>query len=466
MVIIEVPLYNARTMHSRYKREPLVLLVGDFFFFLISLWLALFLRNLTPPTEATFSLHLIPFTVLFLVWITIFYIAGLYEKQTILLKSRLPHILANTLLVNSVIAVIFFYFIPLFGITPKTILFIYLATSFLLVLFWRTYGYKALAGQRLNNAIIIGSGDEMKELFEAVNQNSIYNLKFVSSVDLDRADEQGFWGEIVERVYAEDVSIIAIDLSNERVDPVLPHLYNLIFSKINFVDMHKLYEAVFDRVPLSLLKYNWFLENVSTSPRVTYDALKRLMDFIISFILFLITLLFYPFVILAIKLDDGGEIFSFQTRTGENNKLIKIMKFRTMTVANDDGEWAKEKSESTNRVTKVGAFLRKTRIDELPQLWNVLWGDISLIGPRPEFPEAVRRYTEEIPYYNIRHLVRPGLSGWAQIYHDAHPHHGVDTIETKNKLSYDLYYIKNRSFLLDIKIALRTLRTLVSMAGR
>ena len=119
-----------------------------------------------------------------------------------------------------------------------------------------------------------------------------------------------------------------------------------------------------------------------------------------------------------------------------------------------------------NRVTRVGNLLRKTRLDEFPQLWNVLKGDISLIGPRPEFPDAVKHYTDEIPYYNVRHLIKPGLSGWAQIYQEQHPHHGVDTFRTADKLSYDLYYIKNRSFLLDIKIALRTVKTLASIAGR
>ena len=114
----------------------------------------------------------------------------------------------------------------------------------------------------------------------------------------------------------------------------------------------------------------------------------------------------------------------------------------------------------------MGKFLRKTSLDEFPQFWNVLKGDLSLIGPRPELPALAKSYAEKIPYYNVRHLVRPGLSGWAQIYHEKHPHHGLDTEETKNKLSYDLYYIKNRSFLLDIKIALRTLKTLVSIAGK
>ncbi|NCN08012.1 sugar transferase, partial [Candidatus Parcubacteria bacterium] len=140
-----------------------------------------------------------------------------------------------------------------------------------------------------------------------------------------------------------------------------------------------------------------------------------------------------------------------------------ILKFRTM-LFNDNGDW--QNKGLINKVTKVGNFLRKTRLDELPQLWNVLKGDISLIGPRPEFPNAVKQYAEEIPYYNVRHLIKPGLSGWAQIYHDQHPHHQADTLETKNKLSYDLYYIKNRSFFLDLKIALRTLNILLSIAGR
>jgi len=121
---------------------------------------------------------------------------------------------------------------------------------------------------------------------------------------------------------------------------------------------------------------------------------------------------------------------------------------------------------SDNKVTRVGKFLRKSRIDELPQIWSVLKGDVSLIGPRPELPSGVNRYTEEIPYYNIRHIIKPGLSGWAQIYHDNHPHHSADVDETKNKLSYDLYYIKNRSIFLDIKITLKTLKIIFLQKGK
>lgn len=450
-------------MNSLNKKEPLILLVGDIFFFLVSLWLTLFLRNFSIPPKDVFLTHLEPFSFLFIVWIVLFYIAGLYEKHTVILKSKLPSILFNTLVANSVIAVIFFYLIPFFGITPKTILFIYLVVSFLAILFWRMYGYFYVGTQKIDNALVVGSGQEMKELIDEVNHNPLYNLKFISSVDLDRVEDGTFWDEIVSRIYAENVSIVAIDLANERVAPVLPHLYNLIFSKVQFVDMHKVYEDIFNRVPLSLLKYNWFLENISTAPRVTYDALKRVMDTVLAFILATLSLVVYPFVILAIKIEDGGPAFITFDRVGRNNLPIKILKFRSMT-GNDQGVYG-EDGKTLLKVTKVGKFLRTSRIDELPQLWNVLFGNISLIGPRPELPSLVKKYEEDIPYYNIRHLIKPGLSGWAQIYQENHPHHGEAVTETKEKLSYDLYYIKNRSFLLDLKIALKTIKTLLSRVG-
>ena len=132
-----------------------------------------------------------------------------------------------------------------------------------------------------------------------------------------------------------------------------------------------------------------------------------------------------------------------------------------MTNANDGGNWGKQ----DNQITRAGNFLRMSRLDELPQLWNVLQGGISLIGPRPEFPGPVKQYESQVSYYNVRHLIKPGLSGWAQIHHDNAPHHGLDVRETKTKLSYDLYYIKNRSLLLDLKIALQTIKAILSRTG-
>ncbi|MDP3958064.1 MAG: exopolysaccharide biosynthesis polyprenyl glycosylphosphotransferase [bacterium] len=444
------------------KKEPLFLFLGDVAAFYLALWAMLLLRYGKLPDEGVLALHLAPFSFLFAVWVVVFFIAGLYEKHTAFFKSRLPSVILNAALVNAGLAVLFFYYIPTFGITPKTNLFLYLVISFALIVLWRLYGTRFLGARKRENAILIGGGEEMRELRDEVNENARYSLRFTSVIDLDAAGSIDFKRDVLDKIAAEQVSSVVIDITNEKIGPMLPRLYELIFKSVRFFDMHKVYEEIFDRVPLSLVRHNWFLENISSSSVTAYDVLKRIMDITIGAVLGVLSLALYPFVILALKLDDGGPAFSRQTRIGRGGRPITIVKFRTMTLANDEGEWGKVE----NKVTRVGAFLRKSRIDELPQLWNVLKGDISLIGPRPEFPRAVREYNEKIPYYNVRHLIEPGLSGWAQLYHERHPHHGVDVEETKNKLSYDLYYIKNRSLMLDIAIALKTMKTLLQRAGR
>ena len=447
------------------RLEALILFVGDVIILYASLWATLFLRNARVPSPEEWSRHLSAFAILFAVWLLAFFIAGLYEKHTAIFQKRLPGIILNTQIVNSIIGILFFYFIPYFGITPKIILFIYLIVSFVLIALWRLYGFRLVIDRVRHPAILIGSGVEMKELLHEVNENPRYGLQFVSSLylgdDLSDADVLDFKRILVSRVYTEGITTIVIDTKHEKIGAILPTLYNLIFSGVRFTDMHKVYEDIFDRIPLSLVQYGWFLENISVTRKFTYEFLKRVMDILIAAPLFLLSLFLLPIVVIAIAIEDGGELFVIQERVGRNNKPIKIIKVRTMTGSDKGNEVLK----SRHKVTKVGRFLRKTRIDELPQLWNVLRGDLSLIGPRPELPAMVKHYESEVPFYNIRHLITPGISGWAQIYHESHPHHGTNVEETRTKLSYDLYYIANRSFFLDLKIALKTLKTLMSRAG-
>ena len=438
-----------------------MLFVGDMVLLYTALFVTLVLRYFELPDYATVAMHSLPFSILFAVWALAFFIAGLYDKHTLLLRKRLPSLVLKTQGWNSVLAVLFFYFIPIFKIAPKTNLFIYLGVSFVFILGWRLSIIALGGGSRKEKAVIIGTGHELRELEEEINKNPRYHMHFVRSIDIEKVDETAFKDEIINTVYAEGITTIVIDLQNDKVAPLVPHLYNLIFSKVQFIDKYKIYEEVFDREPLSLLGDSWFLENISSAPHLMYDTFKRTMDIIISFLAGVVSLVCYPFVFLAIKLDDGGDIFTYQNRVGQDKKIIRLMKFRTMT-ANDQGEWSRGLE---NVVTQVGRFLRRTRIDELPQLWNVLKGDISLIGPRPEFPEPAMAYAEQIPYYNVRYLIKPGLSGWAQIYHKEAPHHDIDVAQTSTKLSYDLYYIKNRSVWLDIKIALKTIKTLLSRSG-
>lgn len=434
---------------------------GDLIVLYFSLWLTLFVRFFYFPTAFVWRDHAVPFTILFIVWVIVFFIAGLYEKHTTILKKRLPDIILRTQVANSLLAILFFYLVPYFGITPKTTLFLFLVVSFGLIVLWRRYASALFSVREQQGAILIGSGEEMRDLMREVNENPRYGLSFLSSVDLDEVGSVDFQKEIVELIYSERITTVVIDTKNERVTSILPNLYNLIFSGVRFIDMHKVYEDIFDRVPLSLVEYSWFLENISATRKFTFEFLKRTMDILLSLPLMLLSLVVAPFVWLAIRLDDGGPLFITQDRVGKNNVLIKIIKVRTMT-GSDSGD---EVLKSKHVVTRVGKLLRATRIDELPQLWNVFRGDISLIGPRPELPAMVRKYEEEVPFYNVRHLIKPGLSGWAQIYHDNHPHHGANVAETRVKLSYDLYYIKNRSFFLDLKIVLRTVQKLISRAG-
>lgn len=448
-------------MNIASKKEPLILFLGDMIVFMVALWATLVVRNFEIPSEKLYYNHLLPFTILFIVWFLVFFIFGLYEKHTLLLKNRIPALIFNAQVTSSIIALFFFYFFPFFSIAPKRILFLDLIITFLLLVFWRMVLMPKFWFGRRQKALLVGSGDEIRELRDEVNNNPRYRLRFVSSIDLDKIDGIDFKDEILTTVYSENITTIVVDLRNEKVRSILPHFYNLIYSKVHFVDMYKIYEDIFDRVPLSLVNYNWFLENISSGTKSTYDFLKRSMDVVVAFVLGIGSLLLYPFIIVAIKLDDGGSIFFVQERVGKNNSPIYIRKFRTMSGVDTGNDVLRSKLA----VTRVGMFLRKTRIDELPQLWNIFIGDLSLIGPRPEIPALVKLYVKEIPYYNIRHLIKPGLSGWAQIYHENHPHHGTNVSATREKLSYDLYYVKNRSFILDIKIGLKTVKTIISRSG-
>jgi len=446
------------------KKESLILFLGDVLFFLAALWLTLFIRYAEVPSGTLFYNHIVPFSFLFVLFVFVFGIAGLYDKHTILFKKKLPGTIVRAQIANIILAAVFFFFIPYFGITPKTNLLIYLIISSLLIVLWRLVLLQSFGTRKKQRAILIGSGKEAMEVVEEVNNNTRYNLEFVFVADLEKIkNPNDLQKEVLEFVGLGNASVVVCDTRSNALEPLLPLLYNLAFlnTALRFLDIHRVYEDIFSRVPLSLIQYDWFLDNIDHAPKFAYRVIKRAVDSSISLVLGIFSLAVYLPVWLAIYFDDRGPVFISQERVGKNNKLITIWKFRTMT-GNDTGD---QVLKSECDVTSVGEFLRKTRIDELPQLWSVLKGDLSLIGPRPELPALVHLYGEKIPYYNIRHVIKPGLSGWAQIYHDKHAHHGSDITETKNKLSYDIYYVKNRSLWLDVRIVLRTVKTLLSRSG-
>ena len=445
------------------RREYVLLLVGDIIVFTLSLWITLAIRYLSFPSPELFRIHLVPFSLLFIVWLGIFFIAGLYGRHTRLFRQRLMGTILYTQAINIVIAALFFFLLPAFGIAPKTLLLLYLVVSFALILLWRVNIFPQLRTLRRLKGVLIAAGADGAVLAQEVAHDARFPFAFDYVVDTAVAPSHEVIQQACRVAQKDDVSFLVVDFFDPATAAVLPIMYDAAFHKQRFalVDVIDLYQEMFDRVPLTLIRYEWILRHVSAS-RI-YDAVKRIFDAVVALFLAILSLVVYPFVALAIRIDDGGGMFITQERVGRYQKPIHIIKFRTMS-GNDNGVYDST-GKSTLKVTRVGKWLRVLRIDELPQLWNVVSGELSLVGPRPELPALAAQYNARIPYYNARYLVNPGLTGWAQIRHDRDPHHGTDIGETKVKLSYDLYYLKRRSLLLDLFIMLQTVRIVFTARG-
>lgn len=451
-------------------RELLILIIGDIFLFVAALWMTLTVRYLGFPDHDLFVAHLGPFLTISTVWLFVFYIAGLYDKHTVFLKSLLFTRILNTQIINILIAALLFLIIP-FGIAPKTNLVIYLVISVALFTFWRMYLFRFVSPKTLHKAILIADGPEAIELVDEINNNDRYSYSFHRLIDEETARATpDFERKLIALIEKEGIDIIVANPNGEYISSVLPKLFDLAFVKfeLTFLDFYKVYEDTFDKVPLSALRYEWFITHVSQSKSLAYDAVKRGIDIFGSVVLGTGFLLILPFIYLAMRIEGKGPLFISQERIGQLNKLVTVYKIRTMTENRSaSATWTPEDDKEGNKITRVGAVLRKLSIDELPQVWTILKGEMSLIGPRNDIKGLGDRLAAEIPYYNIRNYVKPGVTGWAQ----THQHYMGNNIspqsleESKERLSYDLYYVKNRSVMLDVEIALRTFKTVLSRFG-
>lgn len=438
------------------------LFLGDLAVFVGALFIALALRYGAFPNQDILTEHLRAFAGIFVLWILVFFIAGLYDVQVTVARKRIPVLVLKAQFVNMLLAVLIFFLFPV-GITPKITLVLYFIVSIALVTLWRLFVYPLFATRRSIRTLIVGTGSEVERLAEVLNQGPYFGFMEVSIFDPHLyLHEKDLEQALIQQVDERHVSLIVGDMRMSAA-AFIPLYYNLTFlhRDVAFMSVDQLYEEVFYRIPSSLIEQSWLLENISRSPHYVYDILKRAFDVCGAVLLGILSLPLFPIIAACIRQEDGGTVLYKTTRVGRFGKPIDIVKFRTMS-GQDVGQ---EALQSSLVITRTGQFLRRTRLDELPQLWNILRGDISFIGPRPEMPALAKIYSEHIPHYAMRSLITPGLSGWAQIYHETHPHHGTNIEETKVKLSYDLYYLKQRSFLLDIEIALKTLKTLLLRSG-
>ena len=249
----------------------------------------------------------------------------------------------------------------------------------------------------------------------------------------------------------------------EQRGGVLP-LRQLLECRIQGIPVHSLAafsERLKGEVPLDSLKASWLIYGNGFAQGTVRTVVKRAFDLTVALVLLAVAWPFMLLTALAIRLEDGAPVIFRQERVGRYGRTFMVLKFRSMrTDAEKDGvaRWAQA---NDSRITRVGRFIRKTRIDELPQLFNVLKGEMSLVGPRPERPSFVDQLTEEVPYYAVRHSVKPGLTGWAQVRFT----YGASLSEARRKLQFDLYYVKNHSLILDVQIILETVRVVIFGEG-
>jgi lipopolysaccharide/colanic/teichoic acid biosynthesis glycosyltransferase len=320
--------------------------------------------------------------------------------------------------------------------------------AFVLLFSWHLF-IKYVFKNRLTQGLYLFSfNNELRELEQEIVANSFLGFRVLGHLNSETLDSIKF---------NSSVGIILPD--NLQANPdILKKFYELRTLGVNFYNHKDFYEQLLRRVYLSQINEIWFLENIEYREKRIYNLIKRLVDVLLGLVgvgLFLISL---PLVALIIVLNSRGGIFFAQERVGQHGKKFKVYKYRTMKQGTATNTWT---SVNDPRITSVGKFLRMSRIDELPQFINLILGNMSLVGPRPEQPHLVEDLKRTVPFYDERHLVKPGLTGWAQL-----NIYASTLEETKLKLQYDLYYIKHRSILFDLEIIIKTIYYIFTWQGR
>jgi len=433
------------------KIKKFILLLGDVACFYAALFLMLEIRFGFPLNPAFFRAHFNLFSLVFLGWVLVFYIGHLYEISEARNEAKFFGLLLKLQIVNFILAIIIFYFIPV--ITPKTNLAIVAVLSFFFIAIWRFLFNSILLKGRPQRVLIISGNHEGEELAKYLRDSPQIGYEVVKIIEgTSQLNGEAF----SSLIHQERINTVVVDHLVDQIN-FRKVLFETLFINVNLFDLAFFYEMVLKKIPLSVISESWFFINLNLSKRKFYDGIKRIFDAVFTVFWLFLTLPFWPLIILLIKIDSVGPIFYKSLRIGKDNKPFTIFKFRTMVAdARTNGPHWTEKNDK--RITRLGRFLRKAHIDEFPQLLNILKGEMSFVGPRPEEVELVKLYSEKIPFYNVRHLVKPGVVGWAQLNYP----HGASVDDAVQKLQYDFYYLKNRSLWLDLSIIIRTIRIVLT----
>ncbi|MBD3251229.1 exopolysaccharide biosynthesis polyprenyl glycosylphosphotransferase [Candidatus Uhrbacteria bacterium] len=444
-----------------------LLLLGDLVAMQSALVLTLFLRY-GEITQTTWNLHELPFMIVSVLWIVSLFVTGLYDISKARNTLNYFRTFVEGMAVNLLIAVAFFYLLPFFSIEPRTNLIYFFVISLLLIYLWRLAFNRFIAKHLFKSRLLyVGPADDAVVLRNLIAESTLgFELATIlhttprAVYEQDGINWMNTIDDLPRLIEQERISAVVLGHGIEGYPVLREALYRSLYTSVALIDRQELEETLTGRIPLANVNKSWFLRHLRESEKMWFESTKRGMDILTAIPFALLSAALLPVVAAVIKLSSPGPVFFTQDRVGKHGKTFRMIKFRTMRQdAEKDG--AQFATQGDPRITKIGKFLRASRIDELPQIWNVLMGDMTFVGPRPERPEFVNQLTEQMPYYALRHLTRPGLTGWAQVRF----RYASSLEENLVKLQYDLFYVKHRSLVLDAAILLKTINTVIRQQG-
>lgn len=469
----------------RFSERRFLLLIVDLLILNVSLYLSLLIQGrLGTPIYSEFRI-LSWFALISLLW---FIFATIFDCYDLRKSSKagwvLLPILVATLLTSFTNLLIPFISPPL----PNRRLFIMLLPVLATVglIGWRMlYAYVFSRAEFARRILIVGAGHSTLELLKAIpsrSEKSLLNSRLgemgyqlLGFVDDDPRKRQLIFEDVPVLGTTSNLDSLIVDLKPDDLviavrdessinNSAFESILNCHEHGVNITRMINLYANLTGRIPVGYIGQNLHIVLPMQRPASfrLYLLVRRAIDFVGGIIGTLILGLVTPFVWLGNRLTDPGDIFYRQERVGEGGRTFDVIKFRSMVMDAEKFSGAVWAEENDPRITKLGRFMRKTRIDEIPQFWNVLKGEMSLVGPRPERPHFVDQLAEGIPYYRARHATKPGITGWAQVNYK----YGSSVADSQAKLEYDLYYIKNQGLLIDIQTLLKTVQVILGMKGQ
>ena len=459
-------------IHFEVSERKILLRIFDVVFVLLALYFVGKILNLEYLLEASSSkLSSILVLVLYIIGI-----GTIFEMYNLQVASNQYKVLKSCILTTSA-AVLLYLLTPVFSAElPKNrfqILIFYFTVLSALIL-WRTFYMKFLASNRfVLNVVLVCDPGQVEELILGL-ENSDPHYKIVAYVQSDQDGINIFEYHFVQQIKINDLvafvnenRLFEIVVASQNAEDITVELYQqllqLLESGTRIREYTQVYEDKTQRIPVQHITrdfYKFFPFNRSNSNQL-YLVNVKILEIVISITGILIGIILVPFILLGNAIGNKGKLLYTQERVGKNGAIFRIFKFRTM-VNDAEKEGAVFSTPNDCRVTPFGKFMRKTRIDEIPQFINILNGEMAVIGPRPERPFFVKEIAGIMPFYETRHVIKPGLTGWAQVNYS----YGESIEDSLIKLQYDLYYIKHRSVFLDLNIAIKTISTVLFYRGQ